>query len=139
MVVIVVRGPVVLNRGPNLVVSQEPSMPLSRVLIAIFLMAMTLLIPQPRSFAGDPETGQAAASASDTEATPDAGEAPQDGKTPGPEVMAALQAGPKALSLAFRVAAKRATPSVVVLYAYGQDSDSTESGQEESPEEQLPL
>ena len=33
---------------------------------------------------------------------------------------AALQAGPRALSRAFRVAARKATPAVVTIYAYGQ-------------------
>ncbi|WP_372895261.1 S1C family serine protease [Stieleria sp.] len=56
-----------------------------------------------------------------------------------PEVLAALQAGPRALSLAFRMAAKRATPSVVVLYAYGQNGDPGDSSETEVPEDELPL
>jgi serine protease Do len=141
-------------------------MQLFRFLIAAALMVNTAPVPQHRSFAAgqdaDPDTGQVVAPTSETEAAPEADEVPQatrdstaeptaaadgdatadasgDAKMPGPEVMAALQAGPKALSLAFRVASKRATPSVVVLYAYGQDSDSTDSGQEQAPEDQLPL
>ncbi|MCA9137368.1 MAG: trypsin-like peptidase domain-containing protein [Planctomycetales bacterium] len=59
--------------------------------------------------------------------------------TPNPEVLAALQAGPRALSLAFRMAAKRATPSVVVLYVYGQDGQQDDNEQTEAPEDELPL
>ncbi|QEG00981.1 Periplasmic serine endoprotease DegP precursor [Stieleria maiorica] len=58
------------------------------------------------------------------------------------EVLAALQAGPRALSLAFRMAAKRATPSVVVLYAYGQDGGPggpSDPDETETPEDELPL
>lgn len=59
---------------------------------------------------------------------------------PTAEVIRALQAGPKALSLAFRMAAKRATPSVVVLYAYGQDqTQGQEKEEQEESEDQLPL
>lgn len=60
----------------------------------------------------------------------------------GPEsdIIAALQAGPRALSLAFRMAAKRATPSVVVLYAYGQKSDQKKADKKsEDQEDELPL
>ncbi len=129
-------------------------MPLSRFLIAVAVMANTLLIPQVQSSAGDSggdrDIQQAAAEAGETQAAAEGGgkaeaaeetaeESIAEETTPAPEVMAALQAGPKALSLAFRVAAKRATPSVVVLYAYGQDSDSTAGGEEESDEDQLPL
>ncbi|TWU05748.1 S1C family serine protease [Stieleria varia] len=39
---------------------------------------------------------------------------------------AAVQAGPKALSRAFRLAAKRASPSVVVVYTYGQNQSEDE-------------
>ena len=46
------------------------------------------------------------------------------------EVMAALQAGPRALSMAFRMAAKRATPSVALLYVYGQNSETQQEQQE---------
>lgn len=56
-----------------------------------------------------------------------------------PEVIAALQAGPRALSLAFRMAAKRATPSVVVLYVYGQGGQPDNAQEEENPEDELPL
>jgi serine protease Do len=60
-----------------------------------------------------------------------------------PELLAALQAGPKALSLAFRMAAKRATPSVVVLYSYGQGetpAGSPESSNQDSEnQDELPL
>ncbi|OYP28350.1 S1C family serine protease [Rhodopirellula sp. MGV] len=58
------------------------------------------------------------------------------------DLLAAIQAGPRALSLAFRMAAKRATGSVVVLFAYGQgepkqlDSDAEEETPSEPP---LPL
>jgi serine protease Do len=55
------------------------------------------------------------------------------------EVIAALQAGPRALSLAFRMAAKRATPSVVVLYAYGQNGDEPDDSPAEAAEDELPL
>ncbi|KAA5547336.1 trypsin-like serine protease [Roseiconus nitratireducens] len=58
---------------------------------------------------------------------------------PTPEVVAALQAGPRALSLAFRLAAKRATPSVVVIYSYGQDSDETEQEEQQTGENEDPL
>jgi serine protease Do len=54
-------------------------------------------------------------------------------------MIAALQAGPRALSLAFRMAAKRATPSVVVLYAYGQNSAPKENDQDQAQEDELPL
>lgn len=40
----------------------------------------------------------------------------------GDEPSAAVQAGPKALSLAFRLAAAKATESVVTVFAYGQDA-----------------
>ncbi|QDV41669.1 Periplasmic serine endoprotease DegP precursor [Stieleria neptunia] len=64
---------------------------------------------------------------------------PADAGEASPEVLAALQAGPRALSLAFRMAAKRATPSVVVLYAYGQDGDPRDPNKEETSEDELPL
>ncbi|MEL6104582.1 MAG: trypsin-like peptidase domain-containing protein [Planctomycetota bacterium] len=54
-----------------------------------------------------------------------------------PDVIQAIQAGPRALSLAFRMAAKRATPSVVTLLTYGQNTSPTQ-GSEESDNE-LPL
>ena len=62
-----------------------------------------------------------------------------DSADPNPEVIAALQAGPRALSLAFRMAAKRATPSVVVLYVYGQNSDQSDDKEAETQEDELPL
>ncbi|GAA5505185.1 S1C family serine protease [Novipirellula caenicola] len=37
-----------------------------------------------------------------------------------------IQAGPRALSKAFRVAARRATPSVVTVFAYGQNVEAAE-------------
>ncbi|MCC9600136.1 trypsin-like peptidase domain-containing protein [Stieleria sp. JC731] len=57
------------------------------------------------------------------------------------DLIAAVQAGPRALSLAFRMAAKRATGSVVVLFAYGQGEakDAAEDSEEESDEPPLPL
>ena len=54
-------------------------------------------------------------------------------------MVAALQAGPKALSLAFRMAAKRATPSVVVLYTYGQSEEDDGDEDEDDAPGQLPL
>lgn len=124
-------------------------MQLSRFLIAaVFSILATLTVTCYLS-AADPtdeektssETSQAA---SDPAAEATATEAPatrpgQQAEVPAPEVLAALQAGPKALSLAFRVAAKRATPSVVVLYAYGQDSEDTGASETEPDEDELPL
>jgi len=48
----------------------------------------------------------------------------------------AIQAGPRALSLAFRMAAAKATESVVTVFAYGQDSsgESTDSAEDLAPE-----
>ncbi|MEO1527059.1 MAG: trypsin-like peptidase domain-containing protein [Planctomycetota bacterium] len=53
------------------------------------------------------------------------------------EVIQAIQAGPRALSLAFRMAAKRATPSVVTLLTYGQAADESSDGS--SSEDDLPF
>jgi len=49
----------------------------------------------------------------------------------------AIQAGPRALSLAFRLAAAKATESVVTVFAYGQDSPvpSTEAAEDQAPED----
>lgn len=58
---------------------------------------------------------------------------------PNSDVVAAIQAGPRALSLAFRMAAKRATPSVVVLYSYGQDGSLDEKQEDGESEGELPL
>ena len=57
------------------------------------------------------------------------------------DLIAAVQAGPRALSLAFRMAAKRATGSVVVLFAYGQGDATAAEGKntEESDQDKLPL
>ncbi|TWT80016.1 Periplasmic serine endoprotease DegP precursor [Planctomycetes bacterium CA13] len=52
---------------------------------------------------------------------PDA--APSKAETIEEEVTAAIQAGPRALSRAFRTAARRATPSVVTVFSYGQNID----------------
>ena len=52
------------------------------------------------------------------------------------EVIQAIQAGPRALSLAFRMAAKRATPSVVTLLTYGQ---SNSLSNEDASENKLPF
>lgn len=86
------------------------------------------------------DEGAADGGAADGGAAEEAKSAPEDPADA--EVIAALQAGPRALSLAFRMAAKRATPSVVVLYVYGQDGqdgqqDNTEKT--ESTEDELPL
>ena len=61
----------------------------------------------------------------------------QDSGNESQEVIQAIQAGPRALSLAFRMAAKRATPSVVTLLTYGQN-EKTPSG-EQSTEDGLPF
>lgn len=55
-----------------------------------------------------------------------------------PDVIQAIQAGPRALSLAFRMAAKRATPSVVTLLTYGQN-EPPKQDDAEKPENDLPL
>ncbi|WP_436717829.1 trypsin-like peptidase domain-containing protein [Roseiconus lacunae] len=54
------------------------------------------------------------------------------------DLIAAVQAGPKALSLAFRMAAKRATGSVVVLFAYGQGQPEQAGDDESNDEPPLP-
>lgn len=66
---------------------------------------------------------------------------PENVKAPSGELMAAIQAGPRALSLAFRMAAKRATQSVVVLYVYGQNPEGSEASnaQTDSSPDPLPL
>ncbi|WP_442510890.1 S1C family serine protease [Novipirellula sp. SH528] len=46
------------------------------------------------------------------------------------ESMSEIQAGPRALSKAFRVAARRATPSVVTVFAYGQNVETTDEESE---------
>tara|TARA_R110002073_G_scaffold15104_5_gene60255 strand:+ start:2873 stop:4081 length:1209 start_codon:yes stop_codon:yes gene_type:complete len=46
------------------------------------------------------------------------------------ESMSEIQAGPRALSKAFRVAARRATPSVVTVFAYGQNVETTDEEDE---------
>lgn len=91
--------------------------------------------------AANPDPSETDKTISGEDASPSVRGNVRDDEMPAPEVMAALQAGPKALSLAFRVAAKRATPSVVVLYAYGQDQegDGDESDTDESTENELPL
>ena len=85
------------------------------------------------------ESPQEVSDQADSDAENAAGSArADDSGRPSAEVVAALQAGPRALSLAFRMAAKRATGSVVVLEVYGQNSK-PEENEQEAVEDELPL
>ncbi|TWU43208.1 Periplasmic serine endoprotease DegP precursor [Novipirellula aureliae] len=51
---------------------------------------------------------------------------------------ALLQAGPRALSKAFRVAARHATPAVVTVYSYGQNIEQPSTQESEDPNQPGP-
>ena len=133
---------------------------MTRSIVAwILIFSLTVVSGWNHVLAGEPpEPGPPESAKADTSGTTtDAANAVDEAEQPSPEasgldeaspeVIAALQAGPRALSLAFRMAAKRATPSVVVIYAYGQDSPSGPLPNEREPDEsqdddeqgQLPL
>ncbi|MCO8124070.1 trypsin-like peptidase domain-containing protein [Stieleria sp. TO1_6] len=130
-------------------------MPLSRYLIAlIFSVITTLMFSQclaaddPPAEAGVDATANDAADATEPQKEQEASEGtapvvetgePAAAEAPHSEMIEALQAGPRALSLAFRMAAKRATPSVVVLYSYGQNGEQTDEEEEPDAEDELPL
>ncbi|QDT11672.1 S1C family serine protease [Planctomycetes bacterium K23_9] len=56
---------------------------------------------------------------------PVAAEPVQADAVPAEEIVAEVQAGPRALSRAFRAAARKATPSVVTVFSYGQEKINT--------------
>jgi len=55
----------------------------------------------------------------------------------GDEPTAEVQAGPRALSRAFRLAAAKATESVVTVFAYGQDADTPQADDPDRQSEEL--
>lgn len=120
-------------------------MPITRYLIAlIFAFNTTMIVGQCLA---DDGTGSEAvvsgdSSTSEAEAAPAVDTATDPPQQADSEVLKAIQVGPRALSLAFRMAAKQATPSVVVLYAYGQDGQNgqpTSDDEQQEPEDELPL
>ncbi len=81
--------------------------------VAFLLLVITVLRPTLGDEArGDELTKNHASSAKQSETS--------QAKTP-PPIPKKVQAGPRALSRAFRAAARKATPSVVTVFSYGQE------------------
>lgn len=100
----------------------------------VFAACVLILLIQPvcgQDRSSEPQTENESAGA-EIEATPAETEEQTEPDRPEGELMAAIQAGPKALSLAFRMAAKRATQSVVVLYVYGQTPQGADAAQQQN-------
>lgn len=94
---------------------------------------------QPVDASGTEKENSEAVSSDAVDAEPSGSSDPETVE-PNSDVLAAIQAGPRALSLAFRMAAKRATPSVVVLHVYGQNQDAEKTEEDdESADDELPL